>query len=277
MKTALTIAGSDSGGGAGIQADLKTFHQYGVYGTTVITALTAQNTRGVRAIHVPPPDFVVEQYRCVVTDIPIDAAKTGMLATAAIVEALAGAFEADPLPCLVVDPVMISKSGAALLEPDAVEALKDRLLPLAALLTPNLHEAAALTGSRPIGTLAEMAAAAEAIRALGPQAVLIKGGHLPAEQEAVDLLYDGHSTVEFRQPRLDRTHTHGTGCTYSAAITAQLARGRSLPDAVLAAKAFITEAIRSAPGLGGGIGPLNHFVPGGTENRTGAGISSWNG
>ncbi len=271
MKIALTIAGSDSGGGAGIQADLKTFHQYGVYGTTVITALTAQNTRGVSAIHPVPPDFVVEQYRQVVSDLPIDAAKTGMLATAGIVEALAGALRDDPPRHLVVDPVMISKAGSILLEPAAVEALKRELLPLATLVTPNLHEAAALIASQAIRSIEEMAVAAETIRALGPQAVLIKGGHLPAEEEAVDLLYDGNSTVEFRRPRVDQKHTHGTGCTYSAAITAGLALGRSLPDAVLAAKAFITEAIRTAPGLGGGIGPLNHFatdpVPPGMSER----------
>jgi hydroxymethylpyrimidine/phosphomethylpyrimidine kinase len=257
---ALTIAGSDSGGGAGIQADLKTFHRHGVYGASVITALTAQNTRGVSAIHSVPPDFVVEQYRQVATDFEVAAAKTGMLAGAGIVEALAAALKADPVPHLVVDPVMISKAGSALLESDAIEALISLILPLATLVTPNLHEAAAMTGTGEITTLAEMAAAVETIRAFGPRAVLIKGGHLPAEEEAVDLFYDGSSTIEFRQPRLEQRHTHGTGCTFSAAITAHLARGSSLAEAVQAGKAFITEAIRTAPGLGGGVGPLNHFA-----------------
>jgi len=260
LPVALTIAGSDSGGGAGIQADLKTFHRHGVYGASVITALTAQNTRGVSAIHLVPPDFVAEQFRQVVTDFDVAAAKTGMLGNAAIVETLAATLADTPLPHLVVDPVMISKAGAALLEPDAVKALTDRILPLAALVTPNLHEAAALTGTGEIATLEEMATAAEVIRGFGPRAVLIKGGHLPAEEEAVDLYYDGSSTIEFRQPRLEQKHTHGTGCTFSAAITAHLARGSSLPDAVQAGKAFITEAIRTAPGLGGGVGPLNHFA-----------------
>jgi hydroxymethylpyrimidine/phosphomethylpyrimidine kinase len=264
LKTALTIAGSDSGGGAGIQADLKTFSAFGVFGTSVITALTAQNTGGVSAIHPVPPDFVVEQYRQVVGDLGADAAKTGMLANADIVAALAGAIADDPLPFLVVDPVMISKAGSTLLEPAAIDALIDHILPLATLVTPNLHEAAALTGMEPITDLAQMAGAAERIRGMGPQAVLVKGGHLPAEEEAVDLLYDGSMTMEFRAERLDQKHTHGTGCTYSAAIAACLARGIPLPDAVQRSKAYITEAIRTAPGLGAGVGPLNHFASAGT-------------
>jgi hydroxymethylpyrimidine/phosphomethylpyrimidine kinase len=264
VVTAMTIAGSDSGGGAGIQADLKTFHAHGIYGTSVLTALTAQNTRGVSAIHVLPPSFVVEQYVQVMTDIGTQAAKTGMLAEAGIIEALADAFAEHPLPHLVVDPVMISKAGSPLLEPSAIQALGERIVPLADLVTPNLHEAAALTGMKAIRDLAGMAEAAERIRALGARAVLVKGGHLPEEDEAVDLLYDGSKTLEFRAERLDQRHTHGTGCTYSAAITAGLARGLPLIDAVRRAKTYITEAIRTAPGLGSGVGPLNHFVDVGT-------------
>ena len=260
MITAMTIAGSDSGGGAGIQADLKTFHAHGVYGTSVVTALTAQNTRGVSAIQVLPPKFVVAQFVQVMDDLGTHAAKTGMLANARIVKALGRALRERPIPRLVVDPVMISKAGALLLEPDAVAALITHILPLAAVVTPNLHEAAALTGTGAIRDLEGMALAAERIRRLGPQAVLVKGGHLPEEDEAVDLLYDGSKTLEFRCQRLDQRHTHGTGCTYSAAITAGLARGLPLVDAVRRAKAYITEAIRTAPGLGSGVGPLNHFV-----------------
>jgi hydroxymethylpyrimidine/phosphomethylpyrimidine kinase len=260
VVTAMTIAGSDSGGGAGIQADLKTFHAHGVFGTSIITALTAQNTLGVSAIHAVPPRFVVAQFTQVMDDIGTHAAKTGMLANAKIVRALGRALRERPIPRLVVDPVMISKAGAALLEPDAVTALIEHILPLAAVVTPNLHEAAALIGTGAIRDLEGMALAAERIRALGPQAVLVKGGHLPEEDEAVDLLYDGSKTLEFRCERLDQHHTHGTGCTYSAAITAGLARGLPLIDAVRRAKIYITEAIRTAPGLGSGVGPLNHFV-----------------
>ena len=260
MVTAMTIAGSDSGGGAGIQADLKTFHAHGVYGTSVLTALTAQNTCGVSAIHPVPPDFVAEQYVQVMIDIGADAAKTGMLVSAEVIAALAEAMDAHPVPCLVVDPVMISKAGVPLLEDSAVGALVELILPRATVVTPNLQEAAAILDARPIETLRQMSAAAEQIRALGAEAVLIKGGHLPAEEEAVDLFYDGSKTLEFRAERLDQRHTHGTGCTYSAAITAGLARGLPLLDAVGHAKTFVTRAIRNAPGLGKGIGPLNHFV-----------------
>ncbi len=265
MKTAMTIAGSDSGGGAGIQADLKTFHQFGVFGTSVITAMTAQNTLGVSAIHTPPPEFVAEQYLTVTADIAIDAMKTGMLTTGAIITALAEAFVEHPPVNLVVDPVMISSTGAHLLEPDAVEALIERILPLADLLTPNLHEAAALLGVDSISTIEEMRDAAPKIMELGPRAVMVKGGHLPADAdtavEAVDILYDGSTFTELRAPLLDQKHTHGTGCTLSAAITAGLAKGAPLSESVHRAKAYITEAIRLAPGLGGGVGPLNHFIP----------------
>jgi hydroxymethylpyrimidine/phosphomethylpyrimidine kinase len=256
----MTIAGSDSGGGAGIQADLKTFSAFGVFGTSVITALTAQNTKGVSAIHAVPPSFVAEQYDQVFSDIGADAAKTGMLANEGIIRALSEALSKNPPPHLVVDPVMISKAGAALLEPDAVSALIECILPLATLVTPNLHEAAAITGADEIRDVEEMALAAERIRALGPGAVLVKGGHLAEESEAVDLFYDGSKSMEFRAERLDQKHTHGTGCTYSAAIAACLAKGIPLLDSVGKAKGYITEAIRTAPGIGGGVGPLNHFV-----------------
>ncbi|MFO7768985.1 MAG: bifunctional hydroxymethylpyrimidine kinase/phosphomethylpyrimidine kinase [bacterium] len=261
MHTALTIAGSDSGGGAGIQADLKTFHTHGVFGTSVITALTAQNTRGVSGIHPVPGPFVAEQYRQVVEDIGADAAKTGMLANAEVIGSVAEVLEEIPVPFLVVDPVMISKSGARLLEEDAVRALIERILPLATLVTPNLHEASALAGTGPIEDREGQMEAARRIKEMGPAWVLIKGGHLPAEDEAVDLLYNGEEISEYRAPRLDQRHTHGTGCTYSAAIAAGLAKRLELREAVARAKAYITEAIRTAPGLGGGVGPVNHFAP----------------
>ncbi|MFC1499615.1 bifunctional hydroxymethylpyrimidine kinase/phosphomethylpyrimidine kinase [Candidatus Zixiibacteriota bacterium] len=264
IPVALSIAGSDSGGGAGIQADLKTFHQFGVYGTSVITALTAQNTVGVSAIHTPPPEFVVEQYRQVMTDIPVEATKTGMLATAPIINALAEVFEELPPINLVVDPVMISSTGARLLEPEAERALIERIIPLADLVTPNLHEAAVLLGLASISTLDKMREAAAGLAKLGPAAVLVKGGHLPTGDdgdEAIDILFDGSTFTEFRAPLLDQKDTHGTGCTLSAAITAGLAQGRTVVEAVGAAKRFVTEAIRTAPGIGKGVGPLNHFVP----------------
>jgi len=261
MHTALTIAGSDSGGGAGIQADLKTFHAHGVFGTSVITALTAQNTHGVSGIHPVPGSFVAEQYHQVVEDIGADAAKTGMLANAEVIESVADALEGHPVPFLVVDPVMISKSGARLLEEEAVAALVERILPLATVVTPNLHEAAALAGIDPIRDREGQMEAAHLIKAMGPAWVVVKGGHLSSEEDAVDLLYNGEEISEYRGPRLEQRHTHGTGCTYSAAIAAGLAKGQEVREAVGRAKAYITEAIRTAPGLGGGVGPVNHFAP----------------
>lgn len=258
--TAMTIAGSDSSGGAGIQADLKTFHQFGVFGTSVITALTAQNTRGISAIHPVPPEFVAEQYVKVITDVGADAAKTGMLAKREIILALAEVLNDHPPPYLVVDPIILSSKGTPLLESRAVFELVEKILPLATLLTPNLMEAAAILESDPIDTVELMFAAAEKIHALGPDAVLVKGGHLPPEEEAVDVFYDGASTMEFRSPRLKRKHIHGSGCTLSAAITAELAKGKPISEAILAAKNFITKAIRSAPRIGRGVRPLNHFV-----------------
>ena len=251
---ALTIAGSDPSGGAGIQADLKTFHQFGVYGEAVITLLTVQNTVGVTRVDCIAPDLVTEQIRAVISDIPPGAAKTGALGNRQIIEAVAGIAAEFKFP-LVVDPVMVSKHGAALLAGDAIEILKMRLLPRAFLVTPNLEEAALLAGTA-VSDVAAMRSAALAIAEMGPQAVLIKGGHLAGD--AIDiLLYEGEWT-EFASERVQTQHTHGTGCTYSAAITASLAAGVELRTAIQSAKRYITDAIRTHPGLGSGSGPVNH-------------------
>jgi hydroxymethylpyrimidine/phosphomethylpyrimidine kinase len=251
---ALTIAGSDPSGGAGIQADLKTFHQFEVYGEAVITLLTVQNTVRVSRVEVMPPALVLEQLAAVLEDIPPAAAKTGALGSAAMVEALARAAAAFTFP-LVVDPVMVSKHGARLLPSAAADAIRTLLLPRAFLITPNVPEAEALTGIR-ILALDDMRRAVCRLRELGARAVLIKGGHI--EGDATDLLFDGADFREFPAPRVATPHTHGTGCTYSAAITAGLALGRPLADAVACAKRFIHEAIRTNPGLGRGSGPVNH-------------------
>jgi hydroxymethylpyrimidine/phosphomethylpyrimidine kinase len=253
---ALTIAGSDPSGGAGLQADLKTFHQFGVYGEAVVTLLTVQNTVRVSRMEVMPPELVLEQIEAVLEDIPPNAAKTGALGSAEVVEAVARAAEGFRFP-LVVDPVMVSKHGLPLLPESAVRAVRLHLLPRAALFTPNLPEAEALTGIA-IRGVADMRAAARRIREMGARAVLIKGGHL--EGEATDLLFDGAEWREFPAPRIDTRHTHGAGCTYSAAITAGLARGLTLGDAVARAKLFIHLAIQTSPGLGRGSGPLNHHA-----------------
>ena len=256
MPVALTIAGSDPSGGAGIQADLKTFHQFGVYGEAAITLLTVQNTVGVTAIEILAPDFVAAQIHAVVEDIPPHAVKTGALGNRAMVEAVA--YELAAIRCpIVVDPVMISKHGAPLMSDDARQAVLAILMPLATLITPNLHEAEAMTGL-PVTNLDQMYEAARLLAGLGAQAVLIKGGHLAGA--AIDLLYDGKEFLQFESERLDTPHTQGTGCTYSAAITALLARGLTLTDALPRAKKYITEAIRTNPGLGQGHGPVNHFV-----------------
>jgi len=255
MRTALTIAGSDSGGGAGLQADLKTFAAHGVFGTTAVTAVTAQNTLGVTAVLALPPELVVSQIDAVVTDLGADAVKIGMLANAAIIEAVASAVERHGLAPVVLDTVMVAKGGARLLEEDAVAALTERLLPLATVATPNALEAAVLTG-RPVTTLDEQREAAGAIVARGAKAVVVKGGHL--EGAAIDVFHDGQSFVELRAERHPGRHTHGTGCTFSAAIAAQLALGVPLEAAVRAAKAYVTQAIARAPGLGRGHGPLRH-------------------
>jgi hydroxymethylpyrimidine/phosphomethylpyrimidine kinase len=256
ITVALTIAGSDPSGGAGIQADLKTFHQLGVYGEAVITLITVQNTVRVSRVEVLPVELVMEQIAAVVEDIPPHAAKTGALGSAAMVRAVARAAERFAFP-LVVDPVMVSKHGAPLLPEDAVRTLRDELVPRAALLTPNIPEAAALSGLA-IAGVPEMRRAAERICAMGARAVLIKGGHL--QGDAVDGLWDGAVWREFPAPRVDTVHTHATGCTYSAAIAAGLAKGANLVDAVAAGKRFVDAAIRTAPGLGRGQGPVNHHA-----------------
>lgn len=255
---ALTIAGSDSGGGAGIQADLKTFFAFGVFGTSAITAITAQNTRGVQGVHPVPLDMVRQQIDSVVTDLRPAAIKTGMLATAELVSTVARAIDDHGLEGFVLDPVMVATSGDRLLDEDAVEAVTDELLPLATLVTPNLHEARMLTGLS-VTSVDEMRAAGERLLQMGAGAALVKGGHLE-DDEAVDLLIDGTGVRTWRRPRIATARTHGTGCTLSSACAAALARGAPLTDAVSAAIDFVARAIATAPELGGGNGPINHFV-----------------
>ncbi len=253
---ALSIAGSDPSGGAGIQADLKTFHQFGVYGEAAITLLTVQNTEGIARVECVPAPLVIEQVRAAIGDIPPQAAKTGALGTAEIVEALADLAAGFNFP-LVVDPVMIGSGGAPLLSAAARQAIATRLLPRAFLVMPNLDEAAALTGIE-VKDVSAMREAAVRLCAMGARAALVKGGHLAGP--ATDVLYAAGAWREFTAPRIETHHTHGTGCTYSAAITASLARGSQLEDAVARAKTFITAAIRTAPALGRGRGPLNHHA-----------------
>jgi hydroxymethylpyrimidine/phosphomethylpyrimidine kinase len=254
---ALTIAGSDSGGGAGIQADLKTFAAFGVFGTSAITALTAQNTTGVTAVHVVPADFVTAQIEAVAADIGCDVVKTGMLATAAIVEAVAAAIESLDLPNLVVDPVMIAKSGHRLLDADGVHALKASLLPIARVVTPNVPEAEALAGTT-IRTPADLRDAARRLSDLGAAAVVMKGGHL-AGADVIDLVFERGEFVELAGPRVSSRHTHGTGCTFASAIAAGLAYGRALAEAVRAAKEYVAGAMRGGIDVGQGHQPLDHF------------------
>jgi hydroxymethylpyrimidine/phosphomethylpyrimidine kinase len=253
---ALTIAGSDPSGGAGIQADLKTFHQFGLYGEAVVTLITVQNTVGVSRVEVLSPALVREQIQAVLEDIPPAAAKTGAVGSADIAAAIADMAASFAFP-LVVDPVMISKHGKPLLRPDAVQTVRECLLPRAALVTPNIPEAEVLAGV-PIRSLEDIREAARRIHQLGCGAVLIKGGH--ADGPATDVLFDGAEWHEFPAPRIDTPHTHGTGCTYSAAITGELARGTRLTLAVERAKRYITEAIRTNPRLGHGCGPVNHHA-----------------
>lgn len=257
---ALTIAGSDSGGGAGIQADLKTFEALGVFGASAITAVTAQNTVGVQGVHPLPPDFVALQIDSVLGDIGADAIKTGMLADAAIVAAVAQRLRAHGATRLVVDPVMVAKGGDALLAPDARGAVIAEILPLALVVTPNLPEAAALLGMPVRGTF-DMRAAARAIHALGPRHVVIKGGHDQDPRESVDLWFDGASFTAFRAERIPTANTHGTGCTFASAIAAGLARGLDVGPAIAAAKDYVTGAIRAGAdmGIGHGHGPVSHF------------------
>jgi hydroxymethylpyrimidine/phosphomethylpyrimidine kinase len=259
---ALTIAGSDPSGGAGLQADLKTFHQFGVYGEAVVTLVTVQNSVRVSRVELMPRDLVLEQIAAVVEDMPPGAAKTGALGSAELVEAVARAAAEFRFP-LVVDPVMVSKHGQPLLAETAAHAIRQYLLPRAALVTPNIPEAQALTGIA-ILTLDDMRQAARRICEMGARAVLIKGGH-GSGQESTDILFDGAEWREFKATRIDTRHTHGTGCTFSAAITAGLARGQALGESVARAKQFIQEAIRTNPGLGRGAGPVNHFAQGGAE------------
>jgi hydroxymethylpyrimidine/phosphomethylpyrimidine kinase len=248
-RVALSIAGSDPSGGAGLQADLKTFHRRGVYGEAVVTLITVQNTRGVTRVDVMAPDLVREQIHAVCSDIPPHAAKIGALGNRAVVEAVAATLQNFTFP-LVIDPVMISEGQSA---------FAACLMPRAFLLTPNLEEATVLAGF-PVDDIASMRKAAERLVSLGAKNVLVKGGHLETG-DAVDILFEPeHGFHVFSRPRIETEHTHGTGCTYSAAITAELAKGATLRAAVGQAKEFITEAIRSAPGLGSGNGPLNHHA-----------------
>jgi hydroxymethylpyrimidine/phosphomethylpyrimidine kinase len=262
---ALTIAGSDSSGGAGIQADLKTFSAFGVYGASVITALTAQNTRGVQGIHPVPPAFVAQQLQSVLSDLAVGAIKTGMLANADIVRTVAAVLAAAPARPLVVDPVMVATSGDVLLTPDAIGALKQHLLPIATLITPNLAEAALLLGSEQAQGEAAVVAQARALRAAGCRAVLIKGGHAAqdhgAGEAAVDILVDAAGVERFVRPRIATPHSHGTGCTLSAAIAALLACGVALGEAIDRAKAFVWHALQHGRqlGVGHGRGPVDHL------------------
>lgn len=255
IARALTIAGSDSGGGAGIQADLKTFTVFRVFGMSAITALTAQNTCGITGIYDVPATFVRRQIDAVVSDIGADAAKTGMLSNADIVITVAAALRDHRVTQVVVDPVMLAGTGATLLGTDGREALLRELLPLATVLTPNIPEAATLTGA-PIACVADMRQAARALQAQGPRVCLIKGGHLDGV-EAIDVFYDGHELRELATPRLAASHTHGTGCQFSAALTACLARGMSVLDAARLSKRFITAAIAQGLAVGNGTGPAN--------------------
>ena len=257
MRSVLTIAGSDSSGGAGIQADLKTCAALGVYGTCAVTALTAQNTVRVTAVHEVPAGIVAAQIDAIVADIRPDAVKTGMLANAAIVEVVAVKVSEHALRHLVVDPVMLAKSGDRLLREDGVQALRERLLPLAEVVTPNLPEAEALVGHE-LRSEADIRDAAREIQAMGARNVVITGGHRPGES-VVDLLYDGDAFQAFSAPRVETQSTHGTGCTFASAIAAFLARGESVADAVGHAKDYVTEAIKRAAPIGHGHGPVHHF------------------
>lgn len=257
MHSVLTIAGSDPSGGAGIQADLKTFAALGVYGTSVITALTAQNTMAVTGVLEVSPEFVAAQIDAVVTDIRPDAVKTGMLSSAAIIELVSAKMTEHRLQNLVVDPVMVSKSGARLLRDDAVHALRTKLLPLADLLTPNIPEAEALL-ARELRTDAEIRDAARDILALGPRSVVMKGGHREGDI-VTDILFDGERFHDFTGPRVETSSTHGTGCTFASAIAAYLAQGRQLPDAVGRAREYLHGALEHARAIGHGHGPVNHF------------------
>jgi hydroxymethylpyrimidine/phosphomethylpyrimidine kinase len=266
MRTALTIAGSDSSGGAGIQADLKTFAALGLYGASAVTAITAQSTKGIEATFALPADLVTAQIEAVAGDFTLHATKVGMLANAAIVEAVAAAIAELELPLVVVDPVLVSSSGERLLDEDGVRALCTELLPRARVVTPNIPEAEALSG-RIIRSMDDAYEAARRIQDMGAAAVIITGGHamsaspepLAASPFAIDLVFDGKEFFECRVPRVESRHTHGTGCTFSSAVAAGLALGLELPDAAARAQQYVAGAIAHAPGIGHGRGPLNHF------------------
>jgi hydroxymethylpyrimidine/phosphomethylpyrimidine kinase len=257
MRTALTIAGSDSSGGAGVQADLKTFAAHGVYGTSAITAVTSQNTLGVTAVAVLAAEIVTSQIEAVASDIAIHATKTGMLANAAVVEAVAAAIRNLCLPMVVVDPVMVAKSGDRLLDEAAVEVMRRDLLPLALVVTPNIPEAEVLSG-RSIRSIADARDAARRIRQMGAGAVVIKGGHAPGS-ELVDLLLEGDTFSELRTTRLETRHTHGTGCTFASAMAANLALGHTVAESTGRAQRYVAGAIRHGLSIGRGHGPLDHF------------------
>jgi hydroxymethylpyrimidine/phosphomethylpyrimidine kinase len=256
---ALTIAGSDSGGGAGIQADLKTFQELRVFGMSALTAVTAQNTLGVQGVYPLPPEAVAQQIESVGTDLGADAVKTGMLFSAEIIETVASKVKQFGWDRLVVDPVMIAKGGAPLLQEEAVSALKTYLLPLAMVVTPNIPEVEALTGLT-IHTMEDRKEAAKRLHELGVKYVVIKGGHDDDGEETVDVLYDGSEFFYFTSKRIDTKHTHGTGCTFAAAITAELAKGKTVQEAVQTAKSFIQAAIEHELGIGHGHGPTNHWA-----------------
>jgi len=256
---ALTIAGSDSGGGAGIQADLKAMEANGVFATSALAAVTAQNTETVAEAHDLPPALVGAQIDAVAADMEVQAVKTGMLSSPEIIEIVVDRIRAHDLRPLVVDPVMISKTGFKLLKDEAIETLRDELLPQARVITPNVHEAEHLSDVDAIESVADLRTAATALLDTGPEAVLVKGGHLPDADEAVDVLVDGKETHPVSAPRIDTRHTHGTGCTYASAIAANLAKEYPLQTAVERAKRYVTGAIRHALPLGHGRGPTNHF------------------
>ena len=257
LKQVLTIAGSDSGGGAGIQADIKAMSANGTYAMSVITSITAQNTQGITAIHDLPTDIIEAQLDAIFDDFDVAAAKTGMLSSASITSLVSRTLRHRRVPHLVVDPVMVSKSGQDLLQPDAMDAIKQELIPLASVITPNIHEAERLTGLT-IRSLAEARQAAKALHQLGCRHVLLKGGHL-LDRPATDLLYDGRFFTLYPGEWIDTPHTHGTGCTFAAALTAHLAVGKPLPDAIDTAKQYVTSAIRHSLAIGRGQGPTNHF------------------
>lgn len=256
LKTALTIAGSDSSGGAGIQADLKTFSACGVYGMSVITAITAQNTCGVSAIRELDDEIIRAQIDAIYTDIKVDAVKIGMLSSAEIILVVSKALQQYNEQNIVLDTVMISKSGSPLLRPEAIDALKEYMLPISLVVTPNLHEAAELVGF-PVEDRKGMERAAISIKSMGPRYVVVKGGHLPGN--ACDLLYDGEQFTVFSNERIDTIHTHGTGCTFSSAVTAELAKGLTVKESIANAKKYITTAITHGFKLGKGVGPTHHF------------------